>query len=153
MPNGKSPGHDGLSKEFYEHFRDDLKFYFINSLKQSKIDGNLSISRRQAVIKLIAKKDRDKRFVKNWRPVSLLNVDTKIHSKSLAEKLKNALPELISSNQTAYVKNRCISESGRLISDVIEMCDILDIPGYLVAKYIEKAFDSLDHDFLLSALK
>ena len=122
-------------------------------MKQSKIDGNLSISQRQAVIKLIVKKDRDKRFVKNWRPISLLNVDTKILSKSLAEKLKNVLPELISSNQTTYVKNRCISESGRLISDVIEMCDILDISGYLVTMDIEKAFDSLDHDFLLFVLK
>ena len=139
MTIGKSPGHDGLTKEFYEHFWDDLKFYFINSLKQSKIDGHLSISQRQAIIKLIAKKDRDKRFVKNWRPISLLNVDTKILSKSLAEKLKHVLPELISSNQTAYVKNRCISESGRLISDVIEMCDILDIPGYLVTMDIEKS--------------
>ena len=42
MPNGKSPGYDGLTKEFYEHFWDDLKFYFINSLKQSKI--NLKIT-------------------------------------------------------------------------------------------------------------
>ena len=125
-----------LTKEFYEHFSDDLKFYFINSLKQSKIDGNLSISQRQAVIKLIEKKDRDKRFVKNWRPVSLLNVNTKILSKSLEENLKNVLPELISSNETAYVKNRCISGSGRLISDVIEMCDILDIPCYLVTMNI-----------------
>ena len=133
-------------------------------MKQSKIEGTLSISQRQAVIKLIVKKDRDKRFVKNWRPISLLNVDTKILSKSLAEKLKSALPELISSNQVAYVKNRCTSESGRLISDVIEMCDILDIDcnwtrtqNHLVLKRtlnqlakldIEEAFDSLDHDFL-----
>ena len=57
--------------------------------------------------------------------------------------MKNVLPELISSNQTAY-------ESGRLISDVTEMCDILDITGYLLTMDIEKAFDSLDHDFLLS---
>ena len=153
MSYSKSPWHDGLTKEFYEHFWDDLKFYFINSLKQSKIVDNLSISQRQAVIKLIVKKDRAKRFVKNWRPISLLNVDTKILSKSLAEKMKNVLPELISSNQTAYVKNRCISESGRLISDVIEMYDILDISGYLVTMDIEKAFDSLDHDFLLFVLK
>ena len=33
MPNGKSPGHVGLTKEFYEHFWDDLKFYFVISLK------------------------------------------------------------------------------------------------------------------------
>ena len=69
-------------------------------------------------------------------------------SKSLAEELKHVLPELISSNQAASVKNWCISESGRLISEVIEMCDILDIPGYLFTMDIEKAFDSLNHDFL-----
>ena len=119
MRIGKSPGHDGLTEEFYEHFWDDLKFYFINFLEQSKIDGQLSISQRQAIIKPIAKKDRDKRFVKNWLPITLLNVDTKILSKSLAEKRKHTLPELIPSNQTAFVKNRFISESGRLISDVI----------------------------------
>ena len=122
-------------------------------MKQSKIEGNLPISQRQAAIKLIAKKDRDKRFVKNWRPISLLNVGTKILSKSLAEKLKSVLPELISSNQTSYVKNRCISESGRLMSDVIDMCDIFDTPSHLVTMDIEKAFDSLDHDFLLFPLK
>ena len=43
MPTGKSPGHYGLTKEFYEHFWDGLKLYFMNSLKQSKIDGHLSI--------------------------------------------------------------------------------------------------------------
>ena len=53
MPNIKSPVCDGLTKGFYEHFRDDLKFYFVNSLKQSKIDGRLIISQGQAIIKLI----------------------------------------------------------------------------------------------------
>ena len=72
MPYGKSPGHDGLTKEFYEHFWDDLKFYFINSLKQSKSNGRLSISQRQAIIKLIAKKDRDKRFNKNGYVIYLI---------------------------------------------------------------------------------
>ena len=72
----------------------------------------------------------------------------KILSRSLAEELKHVIPELISSNQTTFVKNQCIKESGRLVSNVIEMCDILDIPGYLVTMDIQKAFDSLDHDFL-----
>ena len=121
-------------------------------MKQSKIDDHLSISQGQAIIKLIVKKDKEKGFVKNLRPTSLLNVRIKILSISLAEKLKH--PFLItSSNQAAYVENRCISDSDKLISDVIEMCDILDIPCYLVIMDIEKALDSLDHDFLLSVLK
>ena len=135
IPNGKSPGHDGLTKQFCEHSWGDLKFCFIDSLKQAEIDGHLPISQRQATIKLTAN------FV--------LNVDIKMLFKSLAEKLKHLPHGLISSIQTAYVENRRISKSDRLVSDVIEMCHILDILGYLVTMDIKKALDSLDHDFLL----
>ena len=114
---------------------------------------HLCTSQRQAVIKLIEKKDRDERFIKNWRPISLLNVDSKIISKALSEKLKEVLPDLISSQQTAYVKNRHIGESGRLISDIIEITEIRNIEGFLVTMDIEKAFDSLDHNFLIFTLE
>ena len=90
----------------------------------------------QAIIKLIEKEDRDKRFIKNWRPISLLNVD----SKALSEKLKEILPDLISWQQTAYVKNRHIGESERLISEMIEITKIRKI-GFLVTMDIEKAFE------------
>ena len=75
LENDKSPGSDGLTKEFYITFWDDIKATFISSLKQAKERKELSISQRQAIIKLIGKRDRDKRYIKNWRPVSLLNVD------------------------------------------------------------------------------
>ena len=67
--------------------------------------------------------------------------------------MKETLPSLISPHQTAYVKNRCVNESGKLISDIIEVSDQLNIPEYLVTMDIEKAFDSLDHIFLLNVLK
>ena len=122
----------------------------VNQAFHTKI---LSISQRQAVIKLIEKKDRDKRYIKNWRPISLLNVDTKILSKVISNKLKTVLPTLIFSKQTADVKNRFIGESGRLISDIIEISGCFNITGFLVTMDIEKAFDSLDHSFLISVLK
>ena len=70
----------------------------------------LSTSQKQAVIKLIEKKDRDKKFIKNWRPISLLNVDVKLVSKVLSNRIKNLLRNLISTNKNAYVTNRFISE-------------------------------------------
>ena len=77
MQNNKTPGNDGLTKEFYETFWNEIKYVFLKSLKQVKEKGQLSIFQRQAVIKLVEKKDRDKRYIKNWRPIPLLNVDTK----------------------------------------------------------------------------
>ena len=83
----------------------------------------------------------------------MLNVDLKILSKALSENLKEHLPDLISSQQTAYVKNRHIGESGRLISDVKEITKRKNIEGFLVTMDIGKAFDSLDHNFLISTLE
>ena len=113
------------------------------------LQKELSTSRKQAVIKLIEKKDRDKKFIKNWRPISLLNVDVKLISKVLSNRIKNLLRNLISTSKNAYVTNRFISEGGRLISDILEMIDILNMEGYLLTVDIEKAFDSVGHYFLL----
>ena len=57
----------------------------------------------------------------NWRQISLVNRDIKIIIKVLSTRIKNVLPFLISSNQMVYVKNRFISESGRVISDILEI--------------------------------
>ena len=92
-------------------------------------------------------------FIKNWRPISLLNVDYKIISKALASRVKKVLPNLISPQQTAYVENRFIGESGRLIADITEITDVINKEGFLVTMDIEKAFDSLDHTFVISVLK
>ena len=66
MQNSKSPGNDGLTKEFYEGFWDKIKEFLITSATEAKHGGELSISQRQAIIKSIEKKDRDKRYIKNW---------------------------------------------------------------------------------------
>ena len=142
-----------MTKEFYETIWDQLKTPLMESVNQAFHTKILSISQRQAVIKLIEKKDRDKRYIKNSRPISLLNVDTKILSKAISNKLKTVLPTLISSQQTAYVKNRFIGESGRLISDIVEISGCFNITGFLVTMNIEEAFDFLDHSLLISVLK
>ena len=149
MSNNKSPGNDGLTRELYEMFWEDLKKLLCASITKAFHRGELSHSQKQALIK----KDRDKKLIKNWRPISLLNIDTKLISKVLAERLKNVLPSLISSGQTAFVKGRFISEGGRLISDILEICDKLQIKDFLVTVEIEKAFDSINHCFLIKVFE
>ena len=153
MEDKKSPGNDGLTKEFYVIFWEDVSEVMYNSLMLSKQKGELSSSQKQAVIKLIEKKDRDKRFLKNWRPISLLNIDVKLLNKSLAYKLKKTLPSIIKSDQTAYVPGRFIGESARQISDILEVTKTFNIPGYMITMDIEKAFDSMDHVFLLKVIE
>ena len=77
----------------------------------------------------------------------------KIISKAISTRIKNLLPFLISTNQTAHVKNRFISESGRVISDILEISNSLALEGFLVTVDIEKAFDSVNHCFLLQILQ
>ena len=68
------------------------KFLVVDSLNYAFFHGELSSSHKQAVITLIERKDKDRRWVKNWRPVSLVNVDVKIGSKAIAKRLENVLP-------------------------------------------------------------
>ena len=73
----------------------------------------------ETVITLIEKKGKDKIYLKNWRPISLMNVDAKLASKSLALRVRKVLTSLIKADQTAYVKDRYIGESVRLINDML----------------------------------
>ena len=56
MQNDKSPGNDGLTKEFYETFWDDLKEIIVDSVREAKEIGHHSTSQKQAIIKSIEKK-------------------------------------------------------------------------------------------------
>jgi len=70
--------------------------------------GELSPSQKQAVITLIEKKDLDRCDLKNWKPISLLNIDVKIASRIIAERMKRLLSGLIHHNQTGYIPRRNI---------------------------------------------
>ena len=67
--------------------------------------------------------------------------------------IKKYLPFLISLNQTAHVERRFISERGRLFSDILQVTDSLNLRGLVVTVDIQKAFDSVNHLFLITALK
>ena len=65
MQSNKSPGNNGLTKEFFVTFWEDIKDAFSNSCRTAKLKKELSTQQRHAVIKLFEKKDKDKRFIKD----------------------------------------------------------------------------------------
>ena len=152
MPSQKSPGSDGLPVEFYKIFWDEVGTLVVNSFNYAFQRGFISDEQGRACITLIPKKSKDPRLIKNWRPIALLNTDYKILTKSIANRLKTVLPDLISHEQTGYLKGRYIGENVRLILDLINFCEKNVVPGALLFLDFEKAFDCLDWEFLNNTL-
>ena len=75
--------------------KDLLNFY-----NEAFRNSSLSVSQKQGTIRLIPKGDENLTELKNWRPISLLNIDYKILSKVLARRMEKILPKLVHSDQT-----------------------------------------------------
>ena len=109
----------------------------VDSFNFSFETGLLSTSQRLGVISLITKEDKDTKYLKNWRPISLLNNVYKIATKAIAIRLEKVLPSIISSSQTGYVK-------GRYIGKVSTFAVFLDF---------EEAFDTIEWNYVLKCLE
>ena len=131
----------------------ELGMLLLKSLNYSHLVGELSTSQKPAVVTLIEKKGRDKKLVKNWRPISLMNVDVKIASKALSFRLKKVISNLINYDQIAYMKGRFIGESIRLVDNILYHTEQGNIDGVVFAADIENAFDSVEHSFIFAVLK
>ena len=152
MQNNKSPGSDGLTTEFYKIFWTDVKHFLINSLNYSYRNGDLTDLQKQSIT-LLPKGDKDTWYLENWRPISLLNVDYKIATQSIANRLKKVITIIISNAQTGFVKGRYIGENIRLLCEIIEYANEHNLPALLFFSDFEKAFDSLNHEFMFNTLR
>ena len=75
MKNNKSHGSDGLTVEFIKCFETQ---YYVNSINYSYENGHWTELQKQGIITLIPKPNKETTLLENWRPISLLNTDSKI---------------------------------------------------------------------------
>ena len=94
MDNGKTPGSDGLTSEFYKIFWEVIKQDVVASINYGFHKGQLSICQRRGIITLVPKKDKPTNLLSNLRPISLLNTDYKIATKAIAKRLEAILPHV-----------------------------------------------------------
>lgn len=151
MAKGKAPGSNGFPMEFYVAFWSVLGQDLVEVLNSSLDSGTLPFSQRGALISLIFKKG-DRLLHKNWRPISLLNVDYKLCARALAGHLLKVLHHVVHRDQTCGVKGRYISENVALLRDIVRFTEETDFPAVILSLDQEKAFDRMDWDFLVSTL-
>ena len=149
----KTPGSDGIPAEFYKVFWNDLSDLLVNSINFAYQTGQFSVTQRRGIIKLIPKKDAEPYFIKNWRPITLLNCDYKIATKAIANRLKKVLPNLVDNDQTGFLKDRFIGENIRLIDSIIHYATANKAPGLLLFLDFEKAFDTVEWPFIQKTFK
>ena len=153
MKNYKSPGIDGLPKEFYEMFWSFLGDSFVKMANYCFREGKLSKTQRVGVITLICKNKEKSHLLNFWRPISLLCVDYKIISKSITNRVKKVMGNLINIDQTAAVVGRSIQDNIHLLRNVINYSQQKGLKTIILSLDQAKAFDRVSHDFMFAALQ
>jgi hypothetical protein len=85
--NNKSPGPDGLSYEFYKKTFKQIGSVLLSTFNKALTTGQIPTSWTKSYISLIPKKKQDRDKVQNWRLIALINTDTKIFLKIIANRL------------------------------------------------------------------
>jgi hypothetical protein len=137
-------GNDGFSNK--------LRYLLFNYANHCFNTGILTHNFRSANIKLIPKKG-DARYIKNWRPISLLSNMYKIISRAINIRLNTVVNRICSRAQKGYNSYRYTQEVLINVVETISYCKDTGIRGAVLAVDMAKAFDTLDHNFINSVYK
>ena len=148
-----APGPDGIPYSIIKLTWSLFGPLLLNSWTYSLAIGSLTHSHEESYLKHLPKEGKDLKLLKNWRPITLSNCDFKVITKTFASKLSKNLEKVISQNQTAYMKDRQITDNLHILQYVTEKSNLLDCESMIVSLDAEKAFDSVEHWYLREVLK
>jgi exonuclease III len=152
MNSKTAGGPDGVGvpvlKKFWKFFRVPL-WKYSNDMMQV---GSMSPSFKTSTIKLIPKKG-DSTKIKNWRPISLLNVSYKVISKAINNRLKKVSAKILSRAQKGFTSNKYIQECLINLIEFTGHCNKSKTPGFVLAIDQAKAFDTVSHNYIKEVYK
>ena len=161
---GKAPGKDGVPIEFYvTHTNPDdasidskaLIRFLYHVYAEAYDNEDLTPSQHENIVALLFKKNtkRDRRLPKNYRPITLQNIDYKILYRALAQRLVKLIDKLVPYFQHAFVPGRCISNAILLFKAILNNYRHSNASGAIFSIDFEKAYDSVDHKFTIKVLR
>jgi len=153
LPTDKAPGPDGFTGKFYKTCWTIIKEDVMSALHTiwEKRFRNLWML-NSAFITLIPK-NYEAAQVKDFRPISLVHSFAKLVTKILANRLAGRLDEMVSPNQSAFIKRRFIQDNFMLVQQTVKYLHSQRQPRILLKLDITKAFDSVNWSFLLEVLR
>jgi len=153
LPPDKAPGPDGFTGRFYKCCWAIIKSD-VMAVVHALWAGNFRNFRKlnSAFITLIPKKTNAVQ-VKDFRPISLVHSVAKLVTKILANRLAGRLDEMVSPNQSAFIKKRFIQDNFMMVQQTVRFLHSQKQPRILLKLDITKAFDSVSWAFLLEVLR
>ena len=149
-----SPGYDGFTMEFYNIFFDDIKELLLDFYTSCFLQGGLDELTQLGLISLIHKgKSLSRDEVKNWRPITLSNIDYKIIAKLLANRIKTVINKIVGKQQQGFIKGRNIANIIRGIDDVLEYERYNNLNDLLFVIDFKQAFDKINNHYLIEVFK
>ena len=91
---------------------------------------------------------KDKMKIENYRPITLLETDYKLYTKTVANKLSRVCQKLIHKDQVGFVPNRSLFDHTRLAHLMMDYADREGQNGCIISLGQEKAYDKIDHKYL-----
>lgn len=152
---GKTPGPDGIGAEFYKTYKDRLAPLLLRVFQNAFATHCLPPSFYKSHTALIPKSSDDDalRRLDGYRPISPCNVDYKIFSKVLTERLQSVVTYLVGEHQTCGIRGRCIQTNIHVARSVIECVSESADQVALVQIDLSKAFHRVCHSFLFKLLR
>ena len=147
-----APGSDGLTAEFYKTFKKTIITDLYELFNNIFLKGKMPKSMREAIIKLLYKKN-DHKNIKNWRPISLLNTDYKILSKIIVNRLIPIFENHISVQQSTGLPGRRIENIHYNIQALLELANQGNENLVIMSIDFEKAFDKISHQFIFKIME
>lgn len=159
--NGKAPGADGIVSEFWKSWPEpkndakntpDVVGTFCKIFHHIEAQGVQIKNFTEGIMSILYKKG-DKLEAKNYRPVTLLNTDYKIMTKTIAIELGKIAPDLVHPNQTGFIPGRGLFDNVQLTHMTLAWCEQTETNGSIIGLDQEKAYDMIAHKFLWKVLE